>query len=458
MNRTTATRAMLPAALVLGSLAVAAGPAAHAAPSKKQFTVTLTVTDPVAGSSSGLSTGTLLADHTYTFVFTITNKSRPQTFGSAQILVPTGYTLVSVQPETSVDGFTARESDSVGTGAGAILLTSDSTSSGIPAGGAVDITASVTTPSVSCDAEWTTLVKQSNDFLGTGNDFTLSGSQPTTTVGAGSLSWSTQPPAVTEFDQDMAPAPQVTALDPCGLTDTGFTGTVTLSDAFADTEAYDSSAADPATAPAPAATAVGGVATFADLRFHHYGLNDRLTAAAPGYTSATSQWVVVAQVVQPCRSTASCPPVSLAGTQTSALVETGPGQRDDYVSGSVVDGTGFSECAAQKGSGAEQVGQTVVVDSPRTKTVTITIPKDVVNLVPNNGTPFYDVCLDIPEEQQTADNGFVDSSGATVYEGLLPDCVLATDVGPCVVSRTKKAGAELISFVLPAGDPRSSVY
>lgn len=459
MKQPSPARIITTSILVASTLLAVCAVSTQAAPSKKQFTVGLSITDADGGTADSTS---LMAGTDYTFVFTLTNKSHgPQYFGSAEIVVPSGYDATP-QTATSVQDFTASPVS------GGVLVTS-TTGAGIAPGQDVAVTVDVTTPSSSCDAEWTTFVKQSNDFLGTGNDFMISGQQPTTTVGTPYLSWSAQQPGPTEFNQDMSPAPIVTAFDPCGHVDTQFTDSVTLSDkADNGTSPPADTVVDSQTKAAPSVAAVAGIATFSHLQFTTYGFYDRLTATATGFTAATSNWFIVAQQLTTCATADSCG-LNLGDKQTTAAtVTTGAGSPGQYVSGSRLGGTSgtdaFADCTDQEG-GSVQVSDTMIVDTPRAKEVTLTISKTLVNAVSNNGTPFMDICLDIPTQAQPTSSMFLTKAdvadGITVahsYQGLLPDCADVANTPPCVVSRNKRVANEIIVFDLPAGDPHFGAY
>lgn len=452
MNRRSPARMATSLALLFGTAVVAVAPGTDAAPVKKQFTVGLAITD---GAQQAVSSAALQANTSYTFVFTVTNTSKgPQYYGSMKILVPTGY-AATPQSATNASGFTASSVT------GGILVTSP-TGSGIAPAAAVVVTAAVTTPSSSCSAEWTTLVKQSNDFLGTGNDFIISGAQPTTTVGTPYLSWAAQQPSATEYDVAMSPAPIVTALDPCGHPVTSGVP-VTLTD---EAGKFSTTATKSGTT-----STSNGQAAFSNLTFADFGFYDRMTATASGFTSAVSNWFIVAEKVTSCTTTTSCS-LDLGNKNTTlATVTTGSGAAGQYVSGSRLAGTSgsnnFADCTTQEG-GNLQVSDTMIIDTPRAKEVTLTIAKALVNAVSNNGTPFMDICLDIPALARTPDNAFLtkadvasgitDPALATAYTGLLPDCAAIANTPPCVVSRGKRAANEVIVFDLPAGDPRIGAY
>jgi hypothetical protein len=429
MNRPAPSHllAVLVAAVALVGVTV---PSSQAGPAKKVFHESLTVVP----AATAMATST-----TYSLRFLLTNDSRsPQAFGSAEILVPDGWTVGA--SSTDVAGFTATA------GAGVVLVTSSGpTGSGIAPGSALTVTASVTTPSAAaCRAAWPTFVKQSNDFSGSGNDFVAADAAPTTTVGGGSLLFSTGP-HLTQWNTAMAPAPVVRALDPCGSTDTSFTGTVTVTD----------SASQLATGTSPAA--VAGLATLSGLTFSDFGFSDTLTAAAAGFTSVTSVAFDVLQSVVPCAAGKSCSSGNLSdrGGTTLVGIDAATGPLADVLTTTVKgDPSVFGSCGQPAGSTQEPaLGSLVTFNvTNRSKTVTMTLPRSYVNLIPNNGTPFMDICLEVP-----AASAFVDKFGHTVTTGLLPDCT-TTRTTVCITSRGKNAGNEVISFVLPPGDPRGSWF
>lgn len=428
MNRLAPSRvlAVLAAAVALVGVTV---PSSQAGPAKKAFHESLTVAPADAP---------LAASTTYSLRFLLTNdRQSPQAFGSAEIVVPDGWTVGTTS--TDVANFSAAA------GAGLIVVTSTGpTGTGILPGSALTVTASVTTPSTAACAHWTTLVKQSNDFSGSGNDFTPVDPVPMTSTASPRLVFSTAP-HLTQWDTAMSPAPVVRALDPCGSTDTSFTGTVQVTD----------SAGHLATG--TTAAAVAGVATLSSLTFDDFGFSDTLTATASGYAPATSGAFDVLQSVVPCSAGKSCSSGTLsdrAGT-TLVSINAASGPLADVLTTTVKgDPSVFGSCGQPAGGTPEPALGSVVTFNvtSRGKTVTMTLPRSYVNLVPNNGTPFMDICLDVP-----AGSEFVDKFGHTVTTGLLPDCS-STRTTVCIASRGKNAGNEVISMLLPPGDPRGSWF
>lgn len=447
MTRPSPFRVVVVGCLLLASGLVAVAPAGNAGPTKKTFTA----------SVSGI--GAVNATTPSKVVVAITNTARgPQTFGSANITVPSAFmpctstsTTPCADPSTDYDdsGFHATLSGSI--------IEVRSASGGVSPGAAIHVSVWVTAESVNCETAWPVDVRQSNDFSGAGNDFVGAAAVPT-----GYLEFTTAPPAATLYNAVMSPSPVVTARDGCGHAVTSAIP-VTLTDAYTPSR-FSSSATTTATT-----SATNGQASFGNLKFGSFGFYDRLTATATGFTSTTSGLFIVAEELSQCDDSGNC---SLdVGTKSSTLAQVaGTGSPGQYVSGSRLANTSgtntFTQCTAQEG-GNLQVSDTIVVDSPISKTVTMTIAKSLVNAVSNNGAPFMDICLSIPLEVQTADNAFVTKAEVaggqppdppTAHEGLLPDCTDVSDVAPCVVSRKKNAANEIIVFTLPEGDPHAGAY
>ena len=251
----------------------------------------------------------------------------------------------------------------------------------------------------------------------------------------------------------MAPAPVVTVYDPCGHVDTAFSGTVIV------TATPSFSTTNPVTAVATGGrvAVMAGVATFRALSFADYGYRETLTFATTGITSIVSADFDIVQSLVACAAGTTCTTPTLsdkAGT-TLASITADPGPQADLTATVKGDPAGqYGSCGQPATGTTEQALGSVVTFNvtSRTKTVTMTLPRAYVNSIPNNGTPFMDICLDVPAP------GFTDKFGKTnTPTGLLPDCG-SPRVAPCITSRGKRAGDELITFILPAGDPHSSWY
>lgn len=430
MTRSTArptarlVTALAGVAALLGALAA---PSA-AAPVKKLF-------------HESLSAPVLLLGQQGRLAFTLTNDpGSSQSFASAEIVVPNGFTVTG-DPSTSVAGFTAVPTTVTGL-AVVLVKSAGSSAAGIQAGASLVVTVPVTPARGGCAVAWPTYVKQSNDFSGSGNDFTPADPAPTTTVGQDTLAFTTQP-STTQYATTMAPAPVVTVYDPCGHVATAFSGTVTVT------------ATPSPTGGSVAATA--GVATFRALSFADYGYREALTATAMGLTSIVSADFDIVQSLVLCAAGQICTTPTLSDTAgtTLASITADTGPQADQLSATVKGNpvAQYGSCGQPATGTTEQALGSVVTFNvtSRTKTVTMTLPRAYVNLIPNNGTPFMDICLDVPSHP------FTNKFGQMTLTGLLPDCggILVTT---CITSRGKRAGDELITFILPAGDPHASWY
>ncbi|MDT7539716.1 MAG: hypothetical protein QOI82_3301 [Actinomycetota bacterium] len=430
--------------VVAGGAALGPAPAANAATSKKVFAETLTVDGGAAPAS--------VPPGQHTFAFTLTNDTRsPQAFGSARIGAPSGFTFDS----TPISTGNAASSVALvnGSASGPLLMTTTGpTGSGVAPGAAVTISVVVTVPAAgACDVTWTTQVKQSNDFSGTGNDF-VGNSVSTPVAGSSHLAWTTQPTDM-QHDVAMSPAPAVTLYDPCGNADTSYNGLVTAQD----------SSSDPAGAQTFTATAVSGVATFSSLTYPTWGYDHLLvaTAAAPGPSTCDvgatcrSSSFHVYQLKKVCSTNGSTPCSSgvLADSQDQTRVSIDSPAATSAAVLTVDVGGSPANAACSATTSEPPLGLLVTFNTARAKTVTMTLPKSYVNLIPNNGTPFMDICLQVPAGSEFVDKFRNPASTA----GLLPDCSTARTT-VCVTSRRKNAGNELITFTLPAGDPRAAWY
>jgi hypothetical protein len=426
-------------ALTLGSVLLAIGSGTVAAPvsvasaaGTNAFSVSVVITHGSTPAPHVLAPST-----TYTFAFTLTNAATsPEEFGSAQILVPAGFTASSPAIASHPDFAVHVAGDS-------LLLTSHEVNeSGVQPGDAIVVTARVTTPPAPrCAAAWPTRVKESEDFGGTVGEYARSGSNPKTTVGPSHLVFATQP-STTEYAADMLPVPAVIAVDPCGKTVTGFTSTVTLTDAAGHLSAGGATAA------------TGTVAHFAHLRFDDYGFDDSFRATAGGYTPARSHAFSVVQRLVRCSASQPCASgtVSDSHATTRVAISAAAGARDIITV--TVKGKPTGACSQPAGSAHKTpLGTTVTFNvAKRGKTVTMTLPRALVLAIPDNGKPFMDICIALPTGQT-----LIDKFGHRVSQGLLPDCVSASAT-TCITLRQKHAGDELITFRLPAGDPHASWY
>jgi hypothetical protein len=177
-----------------------------------------------------------------------------------------------------------------------------------------------------------------------------------------------------------------------------------------------------------------------------------------GSLSAESTEFDIFQLLKPCDAGKPCTSGTLTGKagKTLANIVADPAVTADVLSVNI-KGDATGDC---NGTTTEPpLGENITLDvGDRTKSVTVTLPKAYVNQIPNNGTPFMDICLDV-----TADGGaFFDKRHYanpqqfpnTVQIGVVADCSVTANVRPCIASRKKNAANEIIQLNLPAGDPQ----
>jgi hypothetical protein len=437
------------AALATVALGVTLSPSSTAAPPKKLFSSSLTI--------DGGPPPAQLQPGGYDFAFTITNSDKsPQAFGSMEILVPAGFTVGNIVLTPPSGSTMTSAVDLSGTGAGPVLVTSTGpTGTGVPAGTSVTVSFHVTTPSTAqCATTWTILVKQSNDFSGAGNDF-AGPSISTPLAGGDHLAWTTQPSDM-QYDTAMSPAPVVAILDACDRAVSRSGVQITVTDS-----------AGKLAAPLGRQTSAGGSVSLTSLTFPTWGFDDTLVATAEagsgvagcgGAAGCESAGFHVYQLMVPCDANKPCSGGVSDGSSTTATFKVSAGdQKDTLVADALTDEPENATCLSTSGR-PQDYGATIQFDiATRGKVVTMTLLREFVNQISNNGTPFMDICLSLPPSSP----GFTDKFGhENVHDGLLQDCALTTPLNdpPCINSRAKRAGNEIITFTLDPGDPKTSWY
>jgi hypothetical protein len=324
----------------------------------------------------------------------------------------------------------------------------------------VDVTANLSSVAAG-SYDWDVIAKQSNDFNGTGNDFSMVASQSSvrTFVDSCALAFTTQPAdavtnaKITSVAGDPSGAPvRVTATGPGGATVTSPSVPVTLAINPGD---------NPGSTSLQGSTTVNtssGIASFTNISIGVAGSGYKLRATAPGFTSATSSAFDIGTEICEAHTTCQLPidttetsPDGVSGTVTRTITTNGG------ASGGVIIASVGSSGGINCDGYVEHTTNTLTFDvtTGESKTVVIQIPKRQVQADPNNGAAFYQICY-------SNDSGFTDRFGNEVpagAESLLPDCVF-NDAGvatnqPCVHLRNKtRAGDMLIGFTAPPGDPR----
>ncbi|MDA8045399.1 MAG: hypothetical protein M0Z30_09205 [Actinomycetota bacterium] len=410
---------------------------------------------------------------------TLTNElSSNQAFGSAELTIGTLTASEVTDPVASLTGWSAQVL--LGSNPAVILVTSG-TGAQVPPGGTVSVSFVITPPS-NTPSPMTigTVVKQSNDFSGQGNNFKNTGSDPTISVDQLNvdLTFQSLPNAIVQSAPksgtfyDMCPAVKVTDASN-GLPVAGVP--VTLN-GNADPGLYFAGQPMP-TAGVTVSSDANGVATFGTVSSGNcqvatgvegtvLGSGYTLSATSEGASQpATSTAFSVVQYDQQCTST--CTVQLSSPTKTTATIDASSGNTGSYQFEASF-GQGGLLCDSQVSSGTADpiFAQTSPVGSGATASglVTMTFPKAVVNSLVNNGTPLMQVCAGVTKAyswtNQTAYSQANYPAGYQYfpYQGLVPDCPSDyTTVVPeiCVLSRYKSAGAsETIEiYVSDLSDP-----
>lgn len=428
-------------AAVAGAGVLLAG-LASGATDKKSFTATVSVSpdanaaDPRADAWAGA---------TPTITISIRNDASPQELGSANITVPAG-----IVPDPPLPGGNMIELRNLRLAPGATI--------------SVTLAARIPCVPDAAGYPWQVDVKQSNDFQGTGNDFTprtapprLYGSgvcslaftadgQPTSAQRATSITadpylpTSTRPVAVRVVDGSgvgtvtwwTASVALAIAVNPGGGTLSGTT-TATPSSGVAsfvaggvgpkiDTSAGGyrltaSSNGIPAAAPASAAFDIVDVGKRCDTtpgrECRGEAANLRL-ATSVSTTTTTTQDVLIMNLIGLTPGQLGCP----------NYVET-----TDILSFDVVTVAG--------GPGGSA------------KVVTFTIANPV------KSASQYDVCFQSPSHFTAKSLAPAPLQLDGSYLALLPDCRRVGGAPPCVVDRARVNGKVVLTFSAPAGDPRA---
>jgi hypothetical protein len=425
-------RAAITLVLVLG-LAVLGGPAS--ASSHKRFTLDVTPAAVVGGQAG------------QAFTATLTNHSSQQQLGSADVTVPSGFTLESVTSPPTVNGVARGTATRQGN---VIRLRNLST----PPGGTAAVSFTATTACAAGDYDFDAHAKQANNFSGPpGNDldFDAQASARTVTVTsgcavalrfvAGSHPADAEKGAVissSPFDPDGPPV-LVEAVDAAGTRATGFTGTVTVD--------LDDNPTSTVLGGTTTVSAELGVAAFDDLTVAVAGVGYTLEATSQGLQPAASgPFNVYDDACAPgdtCRASAGdLDPVN--GGQTSTAYGTAGASGGGLIVN--VDHTVQLNCGA--GLLHAPATTTLIGDGLQNKVAEILIAKEIDQSDTNNGVAHYQVCAEPLDEASQ----FLDRDGNLVlvgHTGLLPDCgPPGRKAPPCVDSRTKTGSGDVLITIL----------
>lgn len=436
-----------------GIILVAAAGVSTASDHAKPYAASITAS-PDASTDAGAQSW---AGATPALTIRITNRAREQRIGSANITVPAGIVLAPGAPVTqSPAGPTAPV-----VSGGTIKLRN----LGLRPGRYVDVTVTARMPCTATNPyTWATRVKQSNDFNGTGNDFTLSTPQPALRVdGACSLAF----PA----DGGPASAQRATVITnetylpsgrPVKVVVLDGSGTAPVSWWSAPiTIALGANPAGGTLSGTLASPPSSGAAAFAPVLDRSSG-GYRLTASSPGITAPAplSSAFTIVDSGQRCTAGTACTGTSSKAT-TSVSVTTANAATGDLLSVSL----GAPDAPALDCPDYVETGEILAFDvasstggaSSATKTVVYQIAS------PTRSASKYQVCFRSPAPFRTR-KGLPAPLQGGAYVGLLPDCGSREDddhhgtpagVPPCVKARSGgyKGSPVKLTVLAPQGDP-----
>jgi len=421
-------------ALAVVALLVVAGSPPTMADSGQVKTYTVDV-DGTAAS------GVYAGDTDATIDVTFANLSAQQSLGSANVTVPAPLVVAAVDGVPYAGGAVV-ELREIGLAPGAsrtFVLTVD-----------------VQTCVAAAPAEVAVVAKQSNDFQGTGNDFTLvaPGSDTSVDVVGACRPAFVDPPADAERTETITSV----AFDPGGapitleLRDAGDTGPASA----ATGATLTLTAARPGADPAPglggttSAATVGGVASFAPT----------LSVSASGYTftasgaglddSVPSDAFDVVDGRADCAADAGCSTSANKNGQTvTASLAGGPGSGNLLLSLDAGDAPDF-ECADYPHFG--QVVSQFLFDGGDGRVATFT------QTIPGGTRPLKDfqVCWAAPYEFVTKRNTTAEVQGVKpgtsdpLWVGLLPDCTKGATNKPCVSVRKMDNKTKVVTLTVLA--------
>ena len=383
-----------------------------------------------------------------------------QPFGSAELTlnsVPSAdVQVVSLSTTPGPSGWSAQ----VLSGTPAVVLL---TNTGSPVAPGQSVTVGVqVTPAAVGTITVGTVVKQSNNFSGSGNNFIHdSGTISSLTVSTLTLSFATEPPAT--IAQSVPGASYFVYFCVVVQTTPAAAGVpITVN--------YDAGHGNPGLLFGTSAVTASGItvttdptgkATFGDstcssgLAATNVGSGFELSATSPAASGAAPSSPF--QVTPTCVTTCTTSATSLTTGTTANVSATdsttggafqifvGFGKNPSLACESLVTGTGTGlvpdPLEVQTSSGSVS------------GTVTFVFPKSVVNALPNNGTPLMPVCVGASDPFLRQDP-LTDQPAPYPYQGLLYDCTdpfyMANKGSPstlqiCVVSRAKIGhGAEQV--------------
>jgi hypothetical protein len=399
-------------------------------------------------------------------VLRLKNWASPQSLGSANITVPSGYTLNS----GSLSGA------GTATKAGNTLQLRNLA---LAPGATRDVTINITAPCAAAGAAtWTVVVKQANNFSGPpGNDFVRKAgtSAPSTTVSATAclLRFANQP-NTTETDglirdghDSTGDAITVEIYDP------GTGQVVNVNAAVTVTLGFNPAGG---TLSGGTGNAVAGVATFPNLSIDTPGPY-KLKASSPAASNEPlSDQFMVSDTVAECQGAGCTFTENQGGNSYTTTPKTGTAGALWATSLNLPGLKVSCEFSPYDYEADRQPNAVWFVYDDGTagslKTITIVIDKSIVQETPENGASKYRVCYSSPDPftdrfgnqapldpwltpDENGDVGPRTYFGGDWYTGLLPDCGNKKNPpAPCVLSWSGEGAGDRVGvFVAPPGDP-----
>ena len=409
----------------------------------------------------------------------LSNLSTNQTFGSANITPPAGYTLTA--------------------GTGVVGNTLQLRNLAVLPGTALDVSISVTAPCTGALTAWAAQVKQANDFSGLpGNDFTLSGDPPRTSAsGACFVRFVNQPKDTRRTTDTTAPHFIKDGVDSSGNYIQAEIATAVTGGSRVNTSAaicltlvvpaggsFVQSATTLLTTSTTATSCAGGkgvsIAAVSGLAtFPIYAATNgfyRLQASSSAASNTpNSDPFSISDSIQTC-STSDCIFELQSGGSSSTTTPKKVTDGAVFVASLNPFPVTCDFAPYSYPDDRQPLGVWFKYNGDGTKTIQIFIPKSIVQVTSNNGSSFYRVCFSSPSPFKDifgnlapvdatfgGPNAFfgIDTTGAlptTVgvwHTGLLPDCGNAKPApAPCVVGWTGTSPGDRIgTFIAPAGDP-----
>lgn len=481
---------LLAGALVLAGLSMPAAAAPKAPSPGKNYTAAPAPT-PVTSVPLGD-----VARLTLTNCGTCSRSGSALAFGSAELRVPVAAGLAASAASVRVSG---GWTDTVTTdGAVAVIRVTAGNAAAVAPNAAVTVEVDVPATATLGEVRFTTQVKQSNDFSGSGNDFTRAGPEPAVTLvpppphslqvltpvspvqsGTSTASSDVVPRLV------MCPAPRVKVLDASGRGIAGRTVELTA----AAGAGLQLGAPGAWSAAVSATSGADGVAVFGDCDASPPtgvgagGLGSFPVTAAAGSVTAPAGTLTSLRVYGDC--TGSCASTidgdrgTRAGLQaTTAGLDT---QRLTFTADPPAAWSSAYAAACDPDPGALGVNterDVVTVDvAERSKTLQLTWTKRAVQWATNNGASQWRVCLaavyPFPSDGYTTpqEDGTFSSPGTppapqptiresetlTWYVGALLPCSDPAAAGyPCLDRLGRSGGSQVATVLVPDvdGDPK----